>query len=194
MSAEEELDDDTLLERIAAKDRQAFRLLMERHGRMAMAMAQRVMENGSDADDVVQDAFLKVWTTASRWQPGRAAFSTWLYRVVLNLCIDRKRQRPLSSLEELDGNTVGEKNTAHKEIEATLNRQRHTAIMKAMEELPEKQKEALLLYYFADIAAPQAAHVLQTSTSAFEALLFRGKRALRKILKRNGIGNAGDIL
>src|ERR1700733_8624655 len=85
-------EDDALLDRLAANDEVAFRTLVERHIDRAYAIALRIVGNAADAEDVVQDTMLKVWTHRGRWQQGRAKFSTWLYRVVSNRCIDLHRR------------------------------------------------------------------------------------------------------
>src|SRR5882757_11052000 len=85
-------EDDALLDRLAANDEVAFRTLVERHIDRAYAIALRIVGNAADAEDVVQDTMLKVWTHRGRWQQGRAKFSTWLYRVVSNRCIDLRRK------------------------------------------------------------------------------------------------------
>lgn len=84
--------DAELLDRLAAGDEAAFRALVERHIDRAYAIALRIVGNAADAEDVVQDTMLKVWTHRGRWQHGRAKFSTWLYRVVSNRCIDLRRK------------------------------------------------------------------------------------------------------
>ncbi|HEY4985289.1 MAG TPA: sigma-70 family RNA polymerase sigma factor, partial [Bradyrhizobium sp.] len=85
-------DDEGLINRLAANDEAAFRKLVERHIDRAFAIALRILRSRADAEDVVQDSMLKVWTHRGQWQHGRAKFSTWLYRVVTNRCIDLHRQ------------------------------------------------------------------------------------------------------
>ena len=85
-------EDAELLDRLANSDEAAFRALVERHIDRAYAIALRIIGNAADAEDVVQDTMLKVWTHRGRWQHGRAKFSTWLYRVVSNRCIDLRRK------------------------------------------------------------------------------------------------------
>ena len=84
--------DEELLDRLAADDEAAFRLLVERHIDRAFGIALRLLGSRADAEDVVQDTMLKVWTHRGQWQHGRAKFSTWLYRVVTNRCIDLHRR------------------------------------------------------------------------------------------------------
>jgi RNA polymerase sigma-70 factor (ECF subfamily) len=136
--------DDALLTDIAAGDRRAFQRLMERHAKPMLALAQRVIGNAHDADEVVQETFLKVWSMAARWDPdGRANFSTWLYRVVLNASLDRLRRAPLASLEEAD--SIADQ--APSSLDQTLARQRHKIVAQAMSRLPPRQQAALSLHY-----------------------------------------------
>lgn len=183
-------DDDDLLGKIAEGDRLAFRILMERHTPGMLALAERTTGSAADADDMVQEAFLKVWNMAPDWRAdGPAQFSTWLYRVVLNSGLDRRRRKPLLPLEDagelVDGGPGG--------LHSSMARQRRDMVMDAMAELPDRQRSALSLYYFGEVHAPEAARILGLSLSAVEALIVRGKRALRKSLARRGVTGLGDV-
>ena len=183
--------DDVLLSSVAGGDRLAFRRLMERHARPMMALAQRLTGNADDADEIVQEAFLKVWTMAHRWRSdGTATFATWLYRVVLNACLDRRRRTPFASLEEA-GDPA---DAAPCGLEQAQSRQRRRIVLDAIAELPRRQRAALWLYYFGEVTGPEAARILDLSVSALEALLVRGKRALRKSLIRRGVNGLGDLI
>lgn len=182
--------DDDLLQAIAAGDRAAFKGLMERHARPMLAMATRVLGNPDDADEIVQEGFLKVWTMAPKWRAdGAAEFRTWLYRVVMNLCLDRTRKRSFLSLDEAgdpaDDGPGG--------LELAMAKQGRSVVGEALDEMPARQRQALALYYFSDLSAPEASKVLGLSVSALEALLVRGKRSLRVILSRRGITGMGDV-
>jgi RNA polymerase sigma-70 factor (ECF subfamily) len=83
--------DHELMARAAKGDGQAFRILAGRHAERALRLARRILGNEAMAEDVVQDAFLRVWINASRWRP-EAAFRTWLYRIVVNLCLNARRR------------------------------------------------------------------------------------------------------
>src|ERR1044072_8740193 len=85
--------DHELMARAAKGDERAFRTLAERHGGAALRLARRILRNEAMAEDVVQDALLRVWTNAPRWRP-EAAFRTWLYRIVVNLCLNTRRRAP----------------------------------------------------------------------------------------------------
>src|SRR6266481_183164 len=95
----DEASDEDLMRRVAGGDERAFRLLARRYAARAVALARRVTGNDADAEEVVQEALLRVWTNAPRWRP-LAAFRTWFYRIVLNLCLSRQRRKvPLVALE-----------------------------------------------------------------------------------------------
>jgi RNA polymerase sigma-70 factor (ECF subfamily) len=171
-------DDDALLAAIAAGDNAAFNQLMSRHADRAFSLAYRITGRRGDAEDVVQDSFLQVWTRARDWQPGRAKFSTWLYRVIVNRCLDLKR-RPsttdIDAIEEPADPGMG----ALDRIEAS---QRQMALAGAVAALPERQRAAIALTYTTGLKNAAAAIVMNMSVKAFEGLLVRAKRALREKL------------
>src|SRR5262245_41268227 len=94
----DEASDEALRGGIAKGDETAFRLLARRYAARAIALARRITGNDADAEEIVQEALLRVWTNAPRWRP-LAAFRTWFYRVVLNLCLSRRRQARFVALE-----------------------------------------------------------------------------------------------
>jgi RNA polymerase sigma factor (sigma-70 family) len=91
----QDLSDEALMVAVSARQQQAFRILMGRHMQRAVRVAQRVVRDSAEADDIGQDAFLRVWSHAASFDPDVARFTTWLYRIVLNLAFDRGRRRPL---------------------------------------------------------------------------------------------------
>ena len=177
-----ENSDDGLLSQVAAGDRRAFAQLMDRHIDRAHALARRVLGNKSDAEDVVQDAFMKVWQKAGQWQPGRAQFSTWLYRVVVNRCLDLKR-KPVNAALDNVAEQSDDRPDAYEDIET---RQRNAKIQAAVADLPERQRTAIALSYTAGMSNAQAAETMEISVKAFESLLVRAKRELRGRLAGDG--------
>jgi RNA polymerase sigma-70 factor (ECF subfamily) len=168
-------DDDSLLAAIAAGDATAFSTLMQRHGDRAFSLAFRVTGRRGDAEDVVQDAFIQVWTRAKDWQPGRAKFSTWLYRVIVNRCLDLKR-KPVSA----DIDAIEEPMDPGADALTMIERsQQQAALAKAVADLPERQRAAIALTYTTGLKNAAAAAVMEMSVKAFEALLVRAKRSLR---------------
>jgi len=182
--------DDDLILAVSRGDRGAFATLMERHARSMLTLATRVTRNADEADEIVQDAFLKVWKMAPRWQPDRdAKFSTWLYRVVLNASLDVRRRSRYAPLEDA-GDPV---DAAPGGLDLAVAHQRDRLVAQALDEIPSRQRAALSLHYYAEMSAPQAALIMELTVPAVESLLVRGKRALRSALARRGVTAIGDV-
>ena len=169
--------DEALMARVARGDERAFRALAGRHLPAMLGLARRILGNDAEAEDVAQEALLRVWTHAPRWQP-LALFRTWLTRVVVNLCIDRKRRAPWLELE-----AAGEIADPALHADAKAERdERERLLAAAIAELPARQRSAIVLTYGEGMSNAQVAEILDTSVSAIETLLVRGKQNLRRAL------------
>ena len=160
--------DEALMARVARGDERAFRELAGRHLSAMVGLARRILGNAADAEDVAQEAMLRVWTHAPRWQP-LALFRTWLTRVVVNLCIDRKRRAPWVELEAA-GEIV---DPAPAVSDVAEQSERERALAAAIGTLPDRQRAAIVLTYTEGMTNAQVAEVLDTSVSAVETLLIR---------------------
>jgi RNA polymerase sigma-70 factor (ECF subfamily) len=170
------IDPDTdLVVRAGQGDRAAAQALMARHLPKMLTVARRMLGSQAEAEDAVQDAFLKLWTHAARWQPGKAKFETWLYRVTLNKCYDRLRRRAPASLDEA-AEVVDPAPAADAVLE---NAALAGEIEAALAQLPERQRAAILLCHHQECGNIEAAEILGISVEALESLLARGRRALR---------------
>src|SRR5258708_5004150 len=172
--------DEALMARIACGDHAAFRTFARRHVARSLAVAQRVIGNPSDAEEVVQDALLRVWQHAPSWRAGAARVTTWLYRIVVNLALDRarKQRRMIVSIEEA-GDPADPAPSAQALVEG---RQLERFVAAAIAGLPARQRAALTLCYFEAMDSAEAASVMGVSIAAMEALLVRGRRRLRQQL------------
>jgi RNA polymerase sigma-70 factor (ECF subfamily) len=168
--------DHDLMARAARGDETAFRLLTRRHAPRALALARRILRNEAVAEEIVQDAFLRVWVNAPRWRP-QAQFRTFLYRVVVNLCLNEKR-RPQALPLEAAGDPVDPADPGT----ALEQRERDRKLAAAIDALPPRQRAAIALTYQEGLGNAEAASVLDTSVSAIETLLVRAKRMLRVAL------------
>ena len=176
------LSDDALLALIAKGREDAFQTLVERHVDRGYAVAYRILQNGPDAEDVVQDAFLQVWTRREMWQSGRAKFSTWLFRVVSNRCIDLLRKPKAETVDELP-----ELEDDACDQSQDLERQEATEFLEqAMMKLPDQQRIALVFSYNENMSNGEIAEIMDTTVSAVESLLKRGRQKLRQLLKKQG--------
>lgn len=169
-------DPDTeLVAKAGRGDRAAAALLVTCHSARIFALARRMLGSDAEAEDVVQDTFLKLWTHAARWQPGAAKIETWLYRVGLNACYDRlRKKRPVALDEalELPDSAPGPDQGLDAPALAA-------AVAAALAELPERQRAAILLCHHEERGNIEAAEILGLSVEAVESLLARGRRNLR---------------
>lgn len=174
--------DGELVVRVAAGDRMAARAIMARHLPKIMNLGRRMLGDQSEAEDVAQEVFIRLWTHAARWQPGKAKFETWLHRVAINLCYDRLRRRPTTTLEDVP-DPVDE---APGPATALYQSQLAAAVNAALQRLPERQREALVLCHYQGLTNIDAAEVMNVSVDALESLLARGRRALKAMLQPLG--------
>ena len=169
----------TLLAAFANGDRGAARQLTEQLMPKIHAHAYYRLGNVADAEDVTQEAFLKLWKVAANWKQDKAQVSTWLYRVVSNLCKDRYRRAALEGVVGV-GDLTNESQSSTSKIEAGL---RQKALYTAMSVLPESQRLAVQLRHLDELSNPQIAEIMELSVEAVESLIARGKRKLTKILQ-----------
>jgi len=162
----------------AGGDRQAFGEIVTRHGPFALRVAVRLVGDPHAAEDLVQEAMVRAWSQARHFDPTRARFATWLYRIVVNLCIDhcrRVRPEPLpDNFDPVDTSPGAE--------ETIADDQRRSALMKALAELPVRQRAAMTLVYDEGMSGAEAARVLGVSVKAVERLLARARAFLRERL------------
>jgi RNA polymerase sigma-70 factor (ECF subfamily) len=183
--------DDTLMLRVAEGNAIAFETLVRRNMRRALAIAQGVTGNANDADEIAQEAFMRVWQHAQGWDPGRARFTTWLHRIVLNLCLDRRRKPgwlPIDVIGELPDHGL---ETAPEKIARAEHRE---VVARAMDRIPQRQRAAVTLFYFEGMSGHAAAEIMGVTVAAFEQLLLRARRAVKAELAAAGFLNGGELL
>lgn len=171
--------DAALMSRVRAGDRQACRTLIEAHLDHMYGLAHRMLRDAAEAEDIVQEAFLRLWRQAERWR-AEARISTWLYRVVHNLCIDRLRR----SKRLVDDEKIFESLESNEPNPFDMREQLQTqaAVNDAIAALPDRQRVAITLAYHQELSNREAAEVMEISVEALESLLARGRRALKKQL------------
>jgi len=182
-------DPDTgLLARIGHGDAVATRMLVAAKLPRILGLATRLLRDPVAAEDLAQEAFVRVWRNAPKWQPGRARFDTWLHTVVLNLCRDRLRRR-----RDAGGDALPDVADPAPDAEATMiAAQQARQVADAIAALPERQREAIVLVHYQDLSGAEAAQVLDISVDALESLLARGRRTLRAQLGPSRKGDAHD--
>lgn len=173
--------DAVLMEKAAAGDARAFRQLVDRHLPRAHAVAYRMLGSAAEAEDAVQEAFCRIWTHAASFQPERAAFFTWAYRIVANACLDAARRRsPASEAVEDVAETVPD--PAPGTELAAIAAQQGRRVRQAVQALPPNQRLAVVLCYFEGMTNPEAALAMDLNLKALEGLLVRARTGLRERL------------
>ncbi len=173
-------EDAILLARFAAGDHGAARALTELLLPGALRQAWRMLGDQAEAEDVAQDAMLRLWRQAADWRAGEARASTWLYRVVHNLCIDRmRRRRPQVAVEDAPEPVDPDPGVLEQMARSEAGR----AVAAAIGELPDRQRQALVLRHFEGWSNPQIGEALDCSVEAVESLLARARRQLAGRLK-----------
>lgn len=145
-----------------------------------LALAQRLLGSRGEAEEVAQEAFVRIWQQAPRWRAGEARFDTWLHRVALNLCHDRlrrHREEPHDVLPESADPAPGP-------AERLAGRQQGERMGAALAALPPRQREALVLQYYQELSQAEAAALMGISVDALESLLARARRGLRTHLTK----------
>jgi len=186
MTASDSPSDEALLQHYAAGDRAAARILLERLAPRVLRLAYRLLQDRAEAEDVTQEAMLRLWQIAPKWEPGGAQPSTWLHRVAVNLATDRLRRRrgvALDSIAEPD-------DPAPAVVEDLITADRQRALDDALAMLPDRQRVAVVLRHLEGLTNPDIAATMGIGVEAVESLTARGKRRLTELLsgRRDELG------
>ncbi len=174
----ENATDERLMQCVASGDRAAFQHLTIRHGMRYRALAFRFLNDMPRAEDLVQEAFVKVWTNADSFKADKAKFTTWFHRIVVNRCLDEKRKR---TIEQLPENFDQVDTTAT--VEVMLEKDGvNKKLSNAVDVLSERQQTAVKLSYFDELSNQEAADVMGMKLKAFESLLVRSRTKMRQVL------------
>lgn len=170
--------DEDLVRRVGEGDPVAIQAMVARKLPRMLTLAQRMLGDAAEAEDVAQEAMLRAWKQAPRWTPGQARFDTWLHRVGLNLCYDRLRRRREIATDVLP-DRVDDGPAPDRGLLAAETGARVEA---ALARLPQRQREAIVLCHYQELGNIEAAVLMEISVEALESLLSRGRRALRAAL------------
>lgn len=188
--AAQDVSDETLLVLYGEGDRGAARALTLRLTPLAFRVAVRMLGDRAEAEDLAQEAMLRLWRIAPEWRAGEARVSTWLYRVVTNLATDRLRRRRGVGLDDVPEMPDGAAGIQERLIEGD----RLQALESALAQLPARQRQAVVLRHLEGLSNPEIAAAMEIGVEAVESLTARGKRALAVLLagRRAELGYEDD--
>lgn len=182
----EDAEDVRLMELVSAGDSGAFEQLVERHQRLVVGTVSRMLGNNSEAEDIAQQVFVRIWKSAKRYVP-RAKFTTWLLKITRNLVFNELRRRsrhahvPLQSESEEEERPIRDERAIAPDA-SLLDQELQKAIDAAIANLPETQRLAVILRRYEELSYEEIAEALDQSVSAVKSLLFRARTELRQSL------------
>lgn len=178
-------DDQEIVDRVLSGDSNSFALLVDRYKDLVFLLALRMLKNREEAEEVAQDTFVKVFQSINKFRGG-SKFSSWIYRIGYNTCLDRVRKNSKEqSLVRIDAFTVQQL----KHLDSALNSMEvlelKTAVHKCLEVLPGRDSFLLTLFYFDDRSVSEIAKIVGLTEANVKVTLFRGRKKLATILKKN---------
>ena len=174
-----DISEEDLVEQLVSGNEDAYRKLLDRHLPSLTGYVMRMMSsNSADAEDILQETFLRLWTHGRRYDPKVSKLSTWLHNIAHNLCIDYFRKNNRIVLEEQPEELTDQ--DAH--LENLANLENAAQIERCMMQLPERQRSAIIMCHYQGMSNKDAAVILGTSVEALESLMARGRRKMRQLL------------
>ena len=175
------LDDESLICQIQEGSHEAFAILVDRHLNRFYRIAYRFVSSKDDAEDIVQEAFLKLWDRPNLWNPGKGdKFTTWFYRVVINLSLDHRKKKKLMRLPE-DIEFADENPDAEVLLDV---HQKQAVLERFIQDLPERQQLAVNLCFYEGLSNNEAAQIIGVKVKALQSLVMRAKTTLKYNVKQ----------
>ena len=172
------ISDEALLVAFGNGDLDAARDLTARLTPRLLGQAFRMLQDRAEAEDVTQEAMLRLWRVAADWRQGEAQVSTWAYRVVANLCLDRLRKRRPVGLDQI----AEPEDNAPSVADRMQDQTRLRALADALAAMPDRQAQAVALRHLEGLGNPEIAEIMEITVEAVESLTARGKRTLAALL------------
>jgi RNA polymerase sigma-70 factor (ECF subfamily) len=179
MRPEREKNDEVLARRAMQGDPEAISALVERYSAPLYRFIQRARPHHDDCDDLLQETWISVWTHLPRFDP-RRRFSTWLFQIALNHCRDHARRDRVRNRFQAEAGRVSDPDPEASPEEKTESRR----VMVAIEDLPARQKEVLLLRYYQGFSEKETAEILDCPPGTVKSRLHQATRQIRRVLRR----------
>jgi RNA polymerase sigma-70 factor (ECF subfamily) len=167
------------IQKLQEGDEEAFQQMVVEFGSMVVNLAFRFIGNKSDAEDVSQDVFIKIWKNVKSYK-GESSLKTWVYRITVNESLNFVRRQKINSfIGFLESGISISDDSAE---EALLRKEKTNLVRKAIQKLPKNQRIAITLRSFKNLSYDEIAEIMDISKSSVESLLFRAKKGLKKKL------------
>ena len=176
-----EPSDRELVEKAATGDTQAFRRLVEKHQSFAYALAYRIVANAADAEDITQEAFIRLWKNLNRYRP-EIKLTTWLYKIVTNLCLDFLKSgynKNSKGMRELEHHTAASERSADQSV---LDEELRIALEKMTNELTPKQKAVFVLRDIDDLTTAEICEIMSMSSGTVKSNLYYARKKIGEML------------
>jgi RNA polymerase sigma-70 factor (ECF subfamily) len=180
--------DEQLMLRIASGSETALQALMTRHMRRTIGLAESIVRNAAEADDIAQEAFMRVWRKAESFDPEQGRFPAWLNRITVNLSLDRLRQpegEPIDDHPDLPASDTSP-------LEQLMAGEQARKLHLAMTRLSGRQRAAIALFHFESLSGRDCAEVMGLSCKAFESLLHRARCTLKSMVSAEETPGGGS--
>lgn len=188
--SETDESDEALATRAGRGDRAAAAALISRHTDKIFAACCRMLRDEAASEDAVQETFLRLWRHVGRWRSQGARFDTWLYRIAMNICLDKLRKRKREAPEEAAPTMI---DGGKRPDQALFDKDRSRIVWAALGALPVRQRMAITLCHYQELSNIDAAVVMGVSVEAVESLLARGRRTLRAALAPQRANLMGEL-
>lgn len=186
------LSDETLMEQVSSGNTFALEQLYDRYSRTVYGMALRMLANAEHAEDVVQEAFWRVWRRSSTFQVGQGQFTSWLFGITHNLCIDelrRQRSRPTPVYDDPGNQLLLDMPDTQQDVDVlTWQSEKRRMIVDALRQLPPDQREVIELAYFGGLSQREIADRLKDPLGTVKTRIRLGLQKLKQLLQNQGVG------
>jgi RNA polymerase sigma-70 factor, ECF subfamily len=177
------MTDEELMQAICNGDQSAYQTIVKQHLKSISHYAFRILGNQKDTEDITQEAFLKLWINAKKWQPEKTKLTTWLHRITYNLCIDYLRKHSKTQTQEsVEEEKETQEDWQDSQDDSDDRKSQEQQLKAAINSLPENQRSALMLCHYSGFSNKEAAVIMNISVKALESAIARAKRSLRKQL------------
>ena len=178
-------NDNQLIERILNGDQYAYGQLVDQYKDLVFTLALRMLRNREEAEEVAQDAFIKVYKSLDKFK-GNSKFSTWIYRVTYNTCLDniKKNKKHMNNVS-IDEFTIHKIETIDNALEGMIKDEKSSFIKSCINRLPSEDSYILTLYYFEELTLDEMAKIIEASSNTIKVKLFRARKKLAVILEKH---------